>query len=86
MRVNWDRSQVRVDLNPTLKRFERWMNDQGYRNVSVDNYLKAIRLYLKTVKNASPSIEDAKAYHSNMAQSNLARATVNIRGAALKAF
>jgi integrase/recombinase XerD len=34
----------------------------------------------------TPSIEDAKEYHSNMAASNLARATVNIRRAALVAF
>ncbi|MGD0953384.1 MAG: hypothetical protein ABR985_13495 [Methanotrichaceae archaeon] len=50
MRMNWDRSQVRVDLNPTLKRFERRMRDQGYRDDSVETYLKAIRLYLKTTK------------------------------------
>ncbi len=40
----------------------------------------------KTLKTIAPSIEDAKEYHSNMAASNLARATVNIRRAALIAF
>jgi hypothetical protein len=53
------------------------MKEQGYRDVSVDDYLTAIRLYLQAEKNTSPSIEDAKAYHSNMAQSNLARSTYN---------
>ena len=86
IRMNWDRSQHQFDMNPTLKRFERWMIDHGYRDASIDNYLKAIRLYLKILKTITPSIEDAKEYHSNMAASNLARATVNIRRAALIAF
>jgi len=73
-------------MNPTLNRFGRWMKDHGYREASIDGYHKAIRLYLKTLKTISPSIEDAKQYHSNMAASNLARATVNIRRAALIAF
>jgi hypothetical protein len=81
--MNWDRSQHQFDINPTLKRFERWMIDHGYRNASMDGYLKATRLYLKTFKSIAPSIEDAKEYHSNMAASNLARATVNILRAAL---
>jgi hypothetical protein len=55
------------------------MTDHGYRDTSIDNYLKAVRLYLKTIETVTPSIEDAKEYHSNMAASNLARATVNIR-------
>lgn len=84
--INWDRSQYQFDMNPTLNRFGRWMKDRGYREASIDGYHKAIRLYLKTLKTISPSIEDAKQYHSNMAASNLARATVNIRRAALIAF
>lgn len=79
--MNWDRSQHQFDNNPTLKKFERWMKDRGYRDASIDGYLKAIRAYLGTLKIISPSIEDAKENHSNMAASNLARATVNNRRA-----
>ena len=86
IRMIWDRSQLQFEMNPTLKKFERWMIDRGYRDASIDNYLKAIRLYLGTLKTITPLIEDAKEYHSNMAASNLARATVNIRRAALIAF
>jgi len=60
IRMSWDRSQLQFDMSPTLKRFERWMIDHGYRTASVDNYLEAIRLYLKTQKTINPSIEDAK--------------------------
>jgi len=84
--INWDRPQLQLDIDPTLKRFERWMKDRGYRDASIEDYYRAVRLYLKTIKTINPSIEDAQEYHSNMASSNLARATVNIRRAALLAF
>jgi len=86
IRTRWDRLQTKFDANPILKRFGRWMIDHGYSEASIDDYIKAIRLYLQTSENATPSIEDAKDYHSKMAASNLARATVNIRRAALMAF
>ncbi len=84
--VSWDRSQLQFDTNPVLKRFARWMTDHGYRDASIEDYLKAIQLYLKTLGTITPSIEDAKEYHSGMAASSLARATVNVRRAALIAF
>jgi hypothetical protein len=53
------------------------MIDHIYRDSSIEGYLKAIGLNLMTIKTITPSIEDAKENHSNMAASNLARATVN---------
>jgi hypothetical protein len=72
IRMKWDRSQIKSDANPILKRFERWMIDHGYSEATIDDYLKAIRLFIQNSKNATPSIEDAREYHSNMAASNLA--------------
>lgn len=85
-RTNWNRQQVRVDIDPVLMHFERWLRDQGYRDACIETYIKATKLYLKSIKATNPSIEDAQNYHSTMAESKLARATVNIRAAALKAF
>ena len=84
--INWNRPQSQFDIDPIAKRFERWMKEHGYRDASIEDYLRSIRLYLKTIGTTTPSIEDAKEYHSNMAASNLARSTVNIRRAALLAF
>ena len=84
--INWDRPQIQLDIDPVLKRFERWLTDRGYRDASIEDYCRAVRLYLKTIGTIAPSVEDAKEYHSNTAGSNLSRATVNIRRAALLAF
>jgi len=86
IRISWDRSQCNSDASPILKRFTRWMVEHGYRDDTIDDYFKAIRLFLTTSRTLTPSVEDAKEYHANMAGSNLARATVNIRRAALIAF
>ena len=57
---------LKIDLDPTLKRYEHRMRDQGYRDDSVEDYLKAVKLCLRVVKKTSPSINDAIEYHSNM--------------------
>jgi hypothetical protein len=62
------------------------MVEHGYRDDTIDDYFKAIRLFLTTSRTLTPSVEDAREYHANMAASNLARATVNIGRAALIAF
>jgi integrase len=85
-KLNWSRPCDQVDINPVLRRFERWMREKGYREECIRSYSKATKLYLSIVKKANPSAEDAKEYHSNMVESKLARGTVNARAAALKAF
>jgi hypothetical protein len=84
-RVNWNR-QIIKDVNPALKRFERWLNEHGYRNACINSYLRPIERFLKETENSNPSLDDAKLWHGDLAESRLARSTVNIWGAALKAF
>jgi hypothetical protein len=54
--MNWMRLSIQADINPILKHFERWMIDKGYREATIDDYIKAVRLYLGTVKKTAPSI------------------------------
>jgi integrase/recombinase XerD len=48
--------------------------------------MDATKLFLKSINTANPTVKDAENYYSTMAESKLARSTVNIRSAALKAF
>jgi hypothetical protein len=48
--------------------------------------MKPIKRFLRETGNASPTMKDAKNWHGDLAESKLARSTVNIWGAALKAF
>ena len=84
-RVNWNR-QIITDVNPALKRFERWLNEHGYRDACINTYLRPIERFLKENDNVNPTVDDAKLWHGDLAESKLACSTVNIWGAALKAF
>jgi integrase/recombinase XerD len=84
-RVNWNR-QISTDVDPTLRKFERWLVEQGYRDACIKTYLKPIKRFLKEMGNANPTLEDAVGWHGDLAESKLARSTVNIWGAALKSF
>jgi hypothetical protein len=84
-RVNWNR-QIITDVNPALKRFERWLTEHGYRDACINSYLRPIERFLKETGSSNPSLEDANLWHGDLAESKLARSTVNIWGAALKAF
>lgn len=85
LKVNWTR-QIIKDVNPSLNRFERWLNEHGYRNACIETYLRPIARFLKETGSTNPTLEDAKVWHGDLAESKLARSTVNIWGAALKAF
>ena len=84
-RVNWNR-QIITDVNPALKRFKRWLTEHGYRDACINTYLRPIERFLKETGSSNPTLDDAKLWHGDLADSKLARSTVNIWGAALKAF
>jgi site-specific recombinase XerD len=85
IKVNWSR-QISTDIDPALKRFERWLTEHGYREACIESYLKPIKRFLRETGSTATTLEDAKNWHGDLAESRLARSTVNIWGAALKAF
>ena len=84
-RVDWSRKNT-TDVDPTIRRFERWLNEHGYREACVQTYVGAVRKFLGVAKSANPTLDDAMTWHGDLAESKLARSTVNISSAALKAF
>ena len=85
LRVDWSRKNT-TDVDPTIRRFERWLSENGYREACVQTYSGAVRKFLVVVKSANPTLDAAMTWHGDLAESKLARSTVNIWSAALKAF
>jgi hypothetical protein len=79
LKVDWSR-QKSTDVNPTLRRFERWLVEHGYRDACILTYTSAVEKFLGVVKSANPTPDDAATWHGDLAESNLARSTVNIWG------
>ena len=85
LKVDWSRKNT-TDVDPTIRRFERWLNEHGYREACVETYVGAVRKFLVVAKSANSTLDDAMMWHGDLAESKLARSTVNIWSAALKAF
>ncbi len=86
MRTRWDRPKLSIpDLDTAINRFQRYLIDHGYRPQSIDDYCRAIDLYLRTVKKSNPIADDATNWFSSLAASEFAGSTVNQRRAALLA-
>lgn len=85
LKVDWSRKNT-TDVTPTLRRFERWLLENGYREACVQTYVGAVSNFLRVAKSANPTLDDAMNWHGDLAESKLARSTVNIWSAGLKAF
>ena len=85
LKVDWSRKTT-TDIDPTLRRFERWLVENGYREACIQTYVGAIRKFLRVAGSVNPTLEDAEKWHGDLAESKLARSTVNIWKAAWKAF
>jgi integrase/recombinase XerD len=85
LKVDWSRKNSN-DVDPTLRRFERWLVENGYREACVLTYTGAVKKFLEVAKSVNPTLDDAMNWHGDLAESKLARSTVNIWGAGLKAF
>jgi hypothetical protein len=44
LRVDWSRKNT-TDVDPTIRRFERWLNEHGYREACVQTYVGAVRKF-----------------------------------------
>ena len=58
-RVNWNR-EIITDVNPALKRFERWLTEHDYRDACINTYLRPIERFLKETGTLNPTLEDPK--------------------------
>lgn len=85
LKVDWSRKN-NTDITPTLRRFERWLAENGYREACVQTYVGAVNKFLRVTKSANPTLDDAMTWHGDLAESKLARSTVNIWSAGIKAF
>jgi hypothetical protein len=58
LNVDWNRKNT-MDVKPTLKRFERWLIEQGYREACIDTYVGAVKKFFRVAKSVNPTPEEA---------------------------
>lgn len=54
LKVDWSRKNS-TDIDPTVRRFERWLVENGYRDACVQTYVstKAIKPVMQNLHNCS---------------------------------
>jgi hypothetical protein len=86
IRVNWDRSQLRLDINPILNKYENYLLAKGYGPSSITRYLDNVKFYLFENKSVKPTVDDAVRFRADLLRSNRKRTTINLYSAAIKQF
>jgi site-specific recombinase XerD len=84
--TNWSKSQLKVDLNPILKKYEDYLRYNGYRESSVLRYSHLVKIYIKKANSITPNSECAFKFREGLLKSNFRSSTINLYGAALKQF
>ena len=75
--VDWSIKHPVKDYTPQLRKFSKFLANEGYRESSVDCYTIFAGRYLKFVKTPNPTIQDATKYREHLIESNRARSTIN---------
>ena len=84
--VNWNKSQLKYDLNPVLEKYENYLRCRGFRESSIIRYKDSIKKYLNKSKSIKPTIDNAMEFRDELLKSNLKPSTVNLYFAAIKQF
>jgi hypothetical protein len=68
---------VLVDFEMPLRRYRRYLEDQGFRGSTVESYVGNVGRYLKFAKTDRPTTDTATCFRDTLHDKNLARSTIN---------
>lgn len=76
LEVNWHLG-VPVDFEMPLRRYRRYLEDQGFRESTLESYVGNVGRYLKFAKTDRPTTDTATCFRDTLHDKNLARSTIN---------
>jgi len=85
LNINWDIPDT-TDFEPSLRRFQRHLEDNGFRKSTIDGYVGNVGRYLKFTGTDKPSEKERMAFRDKLHNSKLSRSTLNQYGYAIKAY
>jgi hypothetical protein len=83
--VDWSIAST-TEFEPSLKRFRRYLEDQGIRESTITGYVGNIHRYLKFAGTIQPSPQDLDRFKDYMADRKMARSTRNQYQYAIRAY
>lgn len=83
--VNWNRTSSNK-LENALKKYERYLGEQGLRVSTIEEYTGNAKRYLLFANTDRPSIEDYESFRESMYEWKLSRSTINQYNYAIRAY
>ena len=84
--VNWNKSQLKNDINPVLGKYENYLRSRGFRESSIIRYRGSVKIYIDKTNSIKPTIDNAIEFRDELLKSNLKGSTINLYFAAIKQF
>jgi len=75
--VNWKREIKAEDIKPAVKRYKRYLEDQGLRASTLPMYLLHVTKYLEFSQTDSPTPDDFAKFRDHLHDRKLSRSTIN---------
>ena len=76
LEVDWNQ-KTSIDLSVNLKRYSRYLEDQGFRDSTIDSYVGHVGRYLKFAGTDQPHGDMATSFKDSLHERHLARSTIN---------
>jgi integrase/recombinase XerD len=83
--VDWNRAEF-INFDNAIKRFRRYLKDQGFRDSTIEEYAGNTSRYLRFAKTERPSEKDYERFRESLNEWKLSRSTLNQYGYAAKAY
>jgi integrase/recombinase XerD len=86
MYVNW-RNEVEIeDLRPAIKRYRRYLEDNGLRASTIPMYVLHVSKYLEFSETDSPCADDFARFRNHLHDNKLSRSTINNYSFSIKKY
>jgi integrase/recombinase XerD len=85
MNINWDIVPT-TDFEPSLKRFRRYLENQGMRETTITGYIGNVGRYLKFAESDRPSNQDLERFRDLLSEKKVSRSTKNQYNYAIRAY
>ena len=82
----WKRELGKEDLKPAVKRYRRYLEDQGLRVSTIPMYVLHVTKYLEFSGTDSPSADDFARFRDQLHDKKLSRSTINNYSFSIKRY
>jgi site-specific recombinase XerD len=84
--VNWNREVRTEDFKPTLKRYDRYQEDNGLKKSTISSYVFRVGKFLEFAKDDAPQVDKFTKFHEVLHERKLSRSSINNYCFAIKKY